>query len=268
MENISKQTADSIEKYNYCSYCGSRLNYAFYFCTVCATPYRPISTVIQPYVPRPLSEKELIKQKAPNVWLVFWSFAIVVFISGLSRYFLFKEDDEYKYAIILSSILILMTTFVFEIVFWRSLVVQLKRTGFGILGTWFGFLLLCFLIILNISYHSLVFMISNESVTNPINEMNLSNSSLFILFCLIPGITEEIAFRGLIQHWLATALKPWRAIILTSALFTALHLSVVSAPILFLVGMLLGWVKWKSRSLYPCIIMHMLYNWASIQFFT
>ena len=87
------------------------------------------------------------------------------------------------------------------------------------------------------------------------------------LICLIPGITEEIAFRGLIQHWLHTVLKPWRAIVLTAALFTALHMSVLSAPILFLAGMLFGWVKWKSRSLYPSILMHIIYNWVSIQLF-
>jgi membrane protease YdiL (CAAX protease family) len=83
---------------------------------------------------------------------------------------------------------------------------------------------------------------------------------MFVLLCLIPGITEEIAFRGLIQHWLHTVLRPWRAILLASALFTALHLSILSAPYIFLLGMLLGWVKWKSRSLYPSMLMHIAHN--------
>ncbi len=268
MEDINTNAIESNAKYEFCSYCGSRLNYAFYFCTVCATPYRPLSTVIQPYMPRPLSESELIKQKVPNVWVVFWSFAIVIFIVGLMNHVLFEDENDYKYTIIISGILISLTTFVFEVVFWQSLFVQLKKTGFDTIEVWIGFLLLFVLIAVNILYHSFIFHIDNGSTKNILDKINLSGWPLFILICLIPGITEEIAFRGLIQHWLHTVLKPWRAIILTAALFTALHLSIISAPVLFLAGMLLGWVKWKSRSLYPSMLMHILYNWISISIFS
>ncbi len=267
MEDINTNAIESHAQYEFCSYCGSRLNYSFYFCTVCATPYRPLSAVIQPYTPRPLSESELIKSKVPNVWVVFWSFAIVVFIVGLLNHLLFEKDD-FKYAIILNSILIFLTTFVYEIVFWRSLVVQLKKTGFDTMAAWVGLLLLFIIIIINISYHSLILKIDNGLTENLMDKIDLRGWPLFILICLIPGFTEEIAFRGLIQHWLHTVLKPWRAIILTAALFTALHMSIVSAPILFLAGILFGWVKWKSRSLYPSILMHILYNWISISIFS
>jgi len=40
------------------------LNYAFYFCTVCATPYRPISEVIPPVAPRALTEAEALQNLA------------------------------------------------------------------------------------------------------------------------------------------------------------------------------------------------------------
>lgn len=264
--NISKKEPESPEKYEYCSYCGSRLHYAFYFCTVCATPFRPISEVVAPYTPRPLTESELIKQKVPNVWRIFWSYAILIFFVALLNYALFEKDQDYAYRIILGDVLIVLTTIVFEIIFWRSLVVQFKQTGFLVPEVWLGFLLLFILVAVNLSYHWSIFMI-DKSLTINLDKIDLSKWSMFILLCLIPGITEEIAFRGLIQHWLHTVLKPWRAIILTSALFMALHLSIISAPIIFLVGMLLGWIKYKSRSLYPSIIMHILYNWISITVF-
>ena len=267
MEDINANAIESAENFEFCSYCGSPLNYSFYFCTVCATPFRPLSAVIQPYTARPLSESELIKQKVPNVWVVFWSFAVVVFWAGLLRFFLFNGEGEFKYSIIFGSILILMTTFVFEVVFWKSLVVQLKKIGFDSVEAWIGLLLLCLLILFNVSYHSIIFRFSNGSTINIIDKLDLSGWPLFILICLIPGITEEIAFRGLIQHWLQTVLKPWRAILLTATLFTALHMSVLSAPVLFLAGILFGWAKWKTKSLYPSILMHILYNWISISIF-
>ena len=269
MGDVGTGQSDSIAKYERCSYCGSPLNYAFYFCTVCATPYRPMSEVVPPVAPRPLTEAELIKKKVPNVWRVFWTYAVVIFFVVLLSHALFEGEQEKAHALIFGSACILLTTVVFEVIFWRSLTVQLKQFGFFKAEAWLGLLLLALLLVVNFGYHSFIIYLMGEGKPTEswLHETNLSGGTLFVLACLIPGITEEIAFRGLIQHWLHTVLKPWRAIILASALFTALHLSVVSAPYIFLLGMLLGWVKWKSRSLYPSILMHIAHNSVSIALF-
>jgi membrane protease YdiL (CAAX protease family) len=47
----------------------------------------------------------------------------------------------------------------------------------------------------------------------------------------------------------------------------ALHFSVLSAPYLLLVGMLLGWAKLKTGSLYPTMLIHFLHNFIVITFF-
>jgi membrane protease YdiL (CAAX protease family) len=47
----------------------------------------------------------------------------------------------------------------------------------------------------------------------------------------------------------------------------ALHFSVMSAPYLFAVGMLLGWAKQKTGSLYPSIVIHFLHNFLVIAYF-
>ncbi len=264
MEDVSTGETKPIARYERCSYCGSPLNYAFYFCTVCATPYRPISEVIPPVPPRMLTEGELIKKKAPNVWRVFWTYAAVIFVVVVLNHELFEGQERRIYNLLFGSIFILITTIVFEVIFWRSLVVQFKQFRFWKPEVWGGFLLLAVMLVLNYVYRSfLIYLMGQE---NPpefwLDKAGLSGGATFVLLCLIPGITEEIAFRGLIQHWLHTVLKPWRAILLTSALFTALHLSVVSAPYIFLIGLLLGWVKWKNRSLYPSILMHIVHNWV------
>jgi hypothetical protein len=106
-----------------------------------------------------------------------------------------------------------------------------------------------------------------DTLEDKISQAQWTELTLFVIICLIPALTEEIAFRGLIQHWLQTALKPWRAILLASALFTALHLSIISAPYIFLLGLLLGWTKWKTGSLYPAMVIHCLHNAAAVFLF-
>lgn len=269
MGDVSTGESDPITKYERCSYCGSRLNYAFYFCTVCATPYRPISEVIPPVAPRVLTEGELIKKKVPNVWRVFWSYVVVIFVVVVLSYALFEGEQQKVYSLIFGSVCILLTTIAFEVIFWRSLVVQLKQFGFLKAEVWVGFLFLALLLVVNYGYHwFLIYLLGEGSPSESwLYKTDLSGAAMFVLICLIPGITEEIAFRGLIQHWLQTVLKPWRAIVLASALFTALHLSVLSAPYIFLLGLLLGWTKWKSKSLYPSILMHIAHNWVCIAVF-
>ena len=63
------------------------------------------------------------------------------------------------------------------------------------------------------------------------------------------------------------AIAPTRAIVLASALFMAMHLSVLSAPYLFALGLLLGWTKWKTGSLYPSMLVHFLHNLIVLEFF-
>ena len=91
-----------------------------------------------------------------------------------------------------------------------------------------------------------------------------SFAGLVLFVCIIPGIMEEVAFRGLIQHWFHAVVSPSKAIIVASAMFAAAHFSPISAPYLFAVGLLLGWLRWKTGSLYPSMIIHFLHNFAVI----
>jgi membrane protease YdiL (CAAX protease family) len=90
---------------------------------------------------------------------------------------------------------------------------------------------------------------------------------LIFSVCVFPAVTEEIAFRGLVQHWLHVAVQPRQAIVYAAALFTALHFSILSAPTLFLAGCLLGWLRWRTGSLWPPIVVHFLHNLAVVTFF-
>jgi len=90
----------------------------------------------------------------------------------------------------------------------------------------------------------------------------------YFLLALVPGIWEELAFRGLIQSRLRTAFSPTTSILLSSTFFGLYHLSnLVTQPLsmalpgaimaLFF-GMGWGYMTCKSRSIFPAMISHYL----------
>jgi hypothetical protein len=103
----------------------------------------------------------------------------------------------------------------------------------------------------------------------------------FLLFQLtMPGLAEELAYRGVIQPGLNEVLgRPWRLLgaslgwgwVITSALFWAIHAFRVDPPtqlsfywptltMQLWVGLALGWLRERSGSIAPAIIAHNLVN--------
>ena len=81
-------------------------------------------------------------------------------------------------------------------------------------------------------------------------------------------VTEEIAYRGIIQNMLRQGgMNPWPAIGITSIVFALIHLPVVEwyalLP-LFILSLGFGWAYEKSGRLLTPIIMHVLFNLANV----
>ncbi|HEY2861100.1 MAG TPA: type II CAAX endopeptidase family protein [Terracidiphilus sp.] len=82
-----------------------------------------------------------------------------------------------------------------------------------------------------------------------------------ILSAISAGVCEEAGFRGYMQRPIELRLGPRTAILISSILFTLVHLtkgwaSIGMVPIVFGAGLLLGLLAWSSRSLIPCMIAH------------
>ena len=251
----------------YCPYCGAPLRGDVYFCIVCATPFQNIEEVISPYRPRQLTDGERIERKAPRVWTLFWAYFSSIVVPAILAIAIYQENYMALY-MILAAIAFAGTTCVFAVLHWRSLAVQFKRFGFFNRYAWLGLLGLVGLLLLNL-FQIWVFekLGAKGGSLETIREMGIGPVGMVLLICVFPAVLEEIGFRGLLQHWLQVAIRPWKAIVLASFLFAALHLSVLSLPYIFLVGMVLGWVKWKTQSLYPCILIHFLHNLIVLEFF-
>ena len=68
---------------------------------------------------------------------------------------------------------------------------------------------------------------------------------------LTPALFEELAFRGVIQSGLTSVVRSREAWLIQAALFSVLHLSPVVFPSHFVMGLTFGYLRLKSRSLYP-----------------
>ncbi len=84
--------------------------------------------------------------------------------------------------------------------------------------------------------------------------------SLFIIG-LLPGLFEEVCFRAGLQNIFVKWFKgPWIAIILTSVLFSLIHISYYGFLVRFALGGILGLIFYYSGSLWLSVFFHFLYN--------
>jgi uncharacterized protein len=95
--------------------------------------------------------------------------------------------------------------------------------------------------------------------------ININSFSKYIISLvvigLLPGIFEEVCFRGGLQNILTRWFKnPWVAILVTAILFSAIHISYYGFLVRFALGIVLGLVFYFSGSLWLSILFHFLYN--------
>jgi membrane protease YdiL (CAAX protease family) len=82
---------------------------------------------------------------------------------------------------------------------------------------------------------------------------------LFLVVILAP-LVEEVIFRGMLLSRLRRSMGPWPAILISAAVFSAIHLTdpdaILAIPSLFVVGVALGWVALRQGDLSLAIFVH------------
>jgi membrane protease YdiL (CAAX protease family) len=81
----------------------------------------------------------------------------------------------------------------------------------------------------------------------------------FVVVAVAAPIVEELTFRGL-GYSLLSPFGSGIAIAATGVLFGLMHGFVVALPIFVIVGLVLGWVRMRSGSVYPGMLMHGAFN--------
>lgn len=87
------------------------------------------------------------------------------------------------------------------------------------------------------------------------------NFWMMLMICIVGPIVEEVVFRDGIQRQLsALGLAPWVAIGTTAVSFGIVHLNPAQAFPAILLGVLLGWLYYKTGDLRLCVPAHIFNN--------
>ena len=92
--------------------------------------------------------------------------------------------------------------------------------------------------------------------------LNLEHNPIGILvLCIIAPIAEEYLFRGLMMRkMLRWNISPWYAIIASSIMFGLIHVNPAQIPGAIILGIVMAWMCYRTRSLIPGIIIHITNN--------
>jgi hypothetical protein len=83
---------------------------------------------------------------------------------------------------------------------------------------------------------------------------------LFVLVALLAPFAEELFFRGMLYPLLRNGRAAWLAIGLNALLFALVHFIPLLIPGLFIVGLLLAYLRERSASIWPSVCFHVLQN--------
>ncbi|MCD8290544.1 MAG: CPBP family intramembrane metalloprotease [Prevotella sp.] len=95
-------------------------------------------------------------------------------------------------------------------------------------------------------------------------KMIMHNPFGYLMICLFAPLVEELVFRGAILKSLLKVFKNhWVAILISAAFFALVHGNPAQMPHAFLIGLLLGWMYYRSGSILPGVTLHWVNNTAA-----
>lgn len=247
-----------------CDYCGGPLDARVYFCPSCAKPHRPVEQMLTPSAVPYQDIETNLRNKAPDVWTVYFGFLSVIIVAVMTGHLIWGGAEQQAITLLVS-LALLAATAVAAVRYWNELRPMWMRSGALHPASYVGLGLLIPMLALNQGYHHWLTTLFGNRISP--SEIFSAPYEKLVFLCVLPALVEEIAFRGIIQHRLESAVKPWWAIGTTAVLFSAAHFSFFSAPYLALLGVLLGWMKWRTGSLYPSMLLHFLHNLIVISYF-
>ncbi|KAK8464065.1 hypothetical protein PHAVU_011G114600, partial [Phaseolus vulgaris] len=125
----------------------------------------------------------------------------------------------------------------------------------------FGFLALLIFLTSLLAY----LLYGSKPVSNPIQKEMLVNSGIsrvfcVVAYCIVIPLLEEVVYRGFLLTSLSSTMEGQQAVAISSAIFSAIHLSAQNFLQLFVIGCILGCSYSWTGNLSSSIVIHSLYN--------
>ena len=107
---------------------------------------------------------------------------------------------------------------------------------------------------------------ANMFIQNLLNQQGYHNLAInIVLLAILPAIGEELFFRGVIQKKLTyIIINPHLAILITSIVFSAIHLQFFGFLPRLILGLVLGYFFYYSKNLWMPILAHFTHNALSV----
>lgn len=92
-------------------------------------------------------------------------------------------------------------------------------------------------------------------------ELIMNNRFGYFVIGLGAPLVEELVFRGVIlRALLRWKENPWIGIVISAVFFSAIHMNPAQMPHAFLIGLLLGWMYYRTDSIVPGVVYHWVNN--------
>jgi len=119
---------------------------------------------------------------------------------------------------------------------------------------------------INIIWHSLISLIGTPIIPPLPPLTNLTEFLVaLIVIGVFPSVFEELMFRGIMLRGYER-LGKFAAVAITGILFGFLHMSFANFPALIILGIVLGYVVYRSDSVYTGMLYHFIHNSIAVTF--
>lgn len=105
---------------------------------------------------------------------------------------------------------------------------------------------------------------SQMELIRSVLESNMGLISNVTMLALVPGICEEILFRGYAQRQFERAAGPAGGILLAGGLFGLYHLRPSQVLPLMVLGLYMAYLVWRTGSLLPAMAVHVVHNGLAV----
>ena len=105
-----------------------------------------------------------------------------------------------------------------------------------------------------------------EWFTKIMEEMvsNMDFFASFLMVAVCAPLFEELLCRGVILRGLLQYMAPWKAIVWSAFIFAVMHMNPWQGIPAFLIGLALGWVYYRTRNIWYCVLIHFVNNFTSL----
>ncbi len=214
------------------------------------------------------SRKEIVKGGLPGMSDAFAIFAIAIVILLYGGLVILELTDVVELQLVSTQAIIVTVTLLYGIYIKSNFkeLFRFKKCSFKYFFIGIPLIGVGLLITLLLQNVLLTLVPGLESLLVQFQEtLQFDQIAIYILVVAVcPAICEELLFRGFILTGLQVEKHPVFAIVTSSIMFGIFHMNVFQLITGMVLGGVLGFVTYKSKSIYPAMALHFLNNLVAV----